>query len=783
MANGQENEAEAFRDQLRRFFAANCSAASVRAVLESGVGVDPGLWRGLADLGCLGLAVPEDCGGMGLGLAELSVLAEEAGRALAPVPLASTVYCAAQALVLAAKDAQHSDWLPRIVAGKAIAAYARCGSARFVGGFISGELLPVPDGMAADLLVIAVREGGLDRLCLVETCARGVKREPLETIDPSRGHARIVLDGAPAALLGEAASASAVEDYAAVLLAFEQTGGAARSLEMACAYARERQAFGRAIGSFQAIKHMLVDMYVALSLAQANCRRACETYALGGPAFVAAASTARISASEAYQLCARQAIQVHGGIGFTWEHECHLHYRRAFTLGLALGGRARWEERLLDARAAVRSSAAEAAPAGVVAELGEDPSLAAFRQRARQWIADNAPHHLADGLRQAAGTGIGGGLAADPVQAAKDWQACKAAGGYACLTWPREYGGAGLGGAEKVIWGQEEGVFAQLSGLFAIGHGMCGPTLMHWGSESQKRALLSPMAAGEQVWCQLFSEPSAGSDLAGLRTRAVPAADGSGDWIVSGQKVWTSGAQHCDWGLLLTRTDPAVPKHKGLTMFFVDMRSPGVEVRPIRQANGADGFNEVFFSEVRIPDSQRLGAPGEGWTVSLTTLMNERQAIGGFVSTGFTELFDYLNDQLANGQPAWRDPAIRARLASWAARDAGLRSISAEAMRALVSGAVPGPENSIGKLVAGGTKQEIAAFALDWQGERGLLVAAGQDAAQGTFQAMALRSPAMRIEGGSDEILRNVIAERVLGLPADIRVDKDIPFNRIGLRD
>jgi acyl-CoA dehydrogenase len=307
---------------------------------------------------------------------------------------------------------------------------------------------------------------------------------------------------------------------------------------------------------------------------------------------------------------------------------------------------------------------------------------------------------------------------------------------------------------------------------------MCGPTVMAWASEEQKRRLLPPLASGEEIWCQLFSEPAGGSDLAGLRTRAVRADDGSGDWIINGQKIWTSGAQHSDWGLLITRTDPDVPKHKGLTMFFLSMRTPGVEIRPIKQANGASGFNEVYFTDVRIPDAQRLGAVGQGWEVSLTTLMNERLSIGSGMSTGFPELFRFCMEAKVDGRPAVDDPAVRSRLAQFAVRQSGLQYTGMRAITALSKGQTPGPENSIGKLVAGATMQELAMFALDLQGQAGV-VWDETSPQNGRFQAMLMRSPATRIEGGSDEILRNIIGERVLGLPGDVRVDKDVAFKDI----
>jgi alkylation response protein AidB-like acyl-CoA dehydrogenase len=408
----------------------------------------------------------------------------------------------------------------------------------------------------------------------------------------------------------------------------------------------------------------------------------------------------------------------------------------------------------------------------------DTPQEAVFRAKVRAWLDANAPKHLEPELSKA-GFGSVGVTSEDPATAAKAWQKKKADAGYACVHWPKDYGGGGFSPIERVIWQQEEGVYGQLSGLFTIGHGMCGPTLMAWANDDQKQARLPPLITGQEIWCQLFSEPAAGSDLAGLRTRAEPAPDGSGDWIVNGQKIWTSGAQRSDWGLLLARTDPTVAKHKGLTMFFLSMRTPGVEVRPIRQANGQSGFNEVYFTDVRIPAAQRLGATGQGWEVSLTTLMNERMSIGSGMSTGFPELFDLCcRIETADG-PAIDDRAVRARLATWAARASGLKYTGMRAISALSRGQIPGPENSIGKLVAGSTMQEIAAFALDLQGQAGILADPELAAAAGRFQTMLLRSPATRIEGGSDEILRNIIAERVLGLPGDIRVDKGVPFNQI----
>ena len=405
----------------------------------------------------------------------------------------------------------------------------------------------------------------------------------------------------------------------------------------------------------------------------------------------------------------------------------------------------------------------------------DTPQEAEFRTVARQWIAANAPKDLEDEL-----TNPRKGRARDGMlDASKAWQKKKADGGWACLHWPKDYGGRGASPIERVIWGQEEGVYGKLSQPFAIGQGMCGPTVMAYAAEELKQKYLPPLASGEKVWCQLFSEPAGGSDVAGLRTRAEKDGD---DWIINGQKIWTSGAHYSDYGLLITRTDPNVPKHKGLTMFFLDMKSEGVVVKPIKQANGMQEFNEVFFTDVRIPDTQRLGGVGDGWNVSLTTLMNERMSIGARLATGFPELFAFFSELMTEDGVAIDDANVRSRLASWAVKNSGLKYTSYRSISALSKGDRPGPENSIGKLVSGAMLQDIASFAMDMQGAAGMLTDPVEAGAAGEFQAMLLSSPSMRIAGGTDEILRNIIAERVLGLPGDIRVDKDVPFNKIATK-
>src|SRR3981189_15007 len=405
----------------------------------------------------------------------------------------------------------------------------------------------------------------------------------------------------------------------------------------------------------------------------------------------------------------------------------------------------------------------------------DTPQEAAFRAEAKAWISATAPKQYEEDLRRSSlgRTQIKG---ANLLEVAKAWQKKKADAGWACLHWPKEYGGHGATPIERVIWQQEEGAFGKLSAVFIIGHGMCGPTMMAFAGEDQKRKYLPPLAAGENIWCQLFSQPPGGSDVAGLRTRAERRGD---DWIVNGQKIWTSGAHYSDYGILLTRTDPNVPKHKGLTMFFLDMKSPGVEIKPIKQANGQSEFNEADFTDVKIPDSQRLGEVNDGWNVSLATLMNERMSIGAGVSTGFPELFEFCSNLMLEDGLAIDDRNVRSKLASWAVKASGFKYTSVRASSALSRGERPGPENSIGKLVAGSMVQDIAAYAMDLEGAAGVFTGDAEEEARGQFQQMLLRAPGTRVEGGTDEIMRNIIAERVLGLPGDIRVDKDVPFKKI----
>jgi alkylation response protein AidB-like acyl-CoA dehydrogenase len=364
----------------------------------------------------------------------------------------------------------------------------------------------------------------------------------------------------------------------------------------------------------------------------------------------------------------------------------------------------------------------------------------------------------------------------DDIARAKEWQAKKFDAGWAVLTWPKEYGGQALGRLENVIFNQEEAKYHVPPNIYGIGHGMLGPTIMAHGTQAQKDRFIKEMARGQVVWCQLFSEPAAGSDLAGLRTSAV--RDGN-DWIINGSKIWSTGAHFSDWGMIVTRHDPNVPKHDGLTYFILDMHAPGVEVRQIKQINGGSGFNEVFFTNVRVPDSQRLGGVGEGWKVAITTLMNERVSIGAGQGAGrVRDLFRLARKVKRGGKPAIQDSAVRQKLADYFVQSKGLQYTGYRTLSALSAGKTPGPEGSIGKAVGAPLSQQMASFASELQGAAGGLLDANA-APDASWMEGYLASPGIRIAGGSDEIMRNIIAERVLGLPAEWRADKGIAFRDV----
>ncbi|WP_293485165.1 acyl-CoA dehydrogenase family protein, partial [Phenylobacterium sp.] len=366
------DDQKALQAQVRRFLDEKCPTSAPRAILEGPEPYDRALYAGLAELGVLGVAIPEAYGGMGLGHLELCLIAEELGRAIAPVPVSSSIYLCAEFLLLAGTEAQKQAWLPKLASGEAVGTFAYVEAsgrvqpeaikAGFQNGKLSGTKIVVPDGDVADVAVVLAKAAGGLQLVLVDLNGPGVTRTPVETIDPTRSYAKLTFDGAPGEPLGAAGDGwgltERVIDRAAILMAYEQVGGADRALEMARDYALDRMAFGRQIGSFQGIKHMLADMYVSATLARSNCYYAAWALSTEAAELPVAAATARVSATTAFQHCAKNNIQVHGGMGFTWAFDCHLYYRRANALALSLGSLSTWESLLIERMSAGNAEAA-----------------------------------------------------------------------------------------------------------------------------------------------------------------------------------------------------------------------------------------------------------------------------------------------------------------------------------------------------------------------------------------------------------------------------------------
>ena len=396
-------------------------------------------------------------------------------------------------------------------------------------------------------------------------------------------------------------------------------------------------------------------------------------------------------------------------------------------------------------------------------DFNDTPQEVAWRDEFRAWLDENAPKVA--GAAPERDMEIGGG---DYLDRAKRWQAMKFDAGLARITWEPEYGGRNGSTMESIIYGQEEGRYPVPNQAFIIGLGMIAPTIRAVGTEPQQHRYLTKLLRGEEIWCQLFSEPGAGSDVASLSTSAVRDGD---EWILNGQKVWTSGAQYSDFGEIICRTNPDAEKHKGITAFIVDTKSPGITIKPIKQINGGSGFNEVFFDNVRVPHENVLGDVNEGWSVAITTLMNERVAIGsaggGGRRAGFGEIIE-----LAQRRGLNRDARVRQQLADLYTKSRIQRFLSMRTLTASSQGKVPGPEGSIGKL--------FGARIMTQTGELAITLAGPEAVAGDTHAALGmLGAPAGHIAGGSDEVMKNILGERVLGLPGEPRPDKGVAWRDV----
>jgi alkylation response protein AidB-like acyl-CoA dehydrogenase len=390
---------------------------------------------------------------------------------------------------------------------------------------------------------------------------------------------------------------------------------------------------------------------------------------------------------------------------------------------------------------------------------------AEFRHEVAAWLADHAR------LRTGLDDWSRNHEHPDYVKRCREWQYSLYEGGWGAITWPAEYGGRGSSSWHQTIFNQEAVKYDVSVGAFAVGIGMCGPTLIAHGNEEQKQQHLGAMLRGEEVWCQLFSEPDAGSDLAGLKTRAQRDGD---QFVVNGQKVWTSGAQHSDWAILIARTNPDLPKHQGITYFLVDMHTPGIEVRPLRQITGFAHFNEVFLTDVAVPVENVVGTVDNGWAVTHTTLSNERTLIGG-AGQGVTT--DQVRD-LARRFGGSRDPLVRQHVAAFYTRSQLLRFMNYRVQTALSHGRQPGPEAATTKLLVSQHMGLTGDLLMELVGANGML-ADGSAIDHGAWETAFLNQWMSRLGGGTDNIQRNSLGERVLGLPREPRTDKDVPFSAL----
>ncbi|MDI3387310.1 acyl-CoA dehydrogenase [Streptomyces sp. B-S-A8] len=682
----------------------------------------PAYWDGLAGQGLLAPHLPEEgYGGGGGDLVDLAVVLEEAARAALPGP-----YLANALTLTALHRAGQRELARELAAGRGIGAAALgAGTLTAVaegdGYVLDGAAPPVLSGGEADLLLLAAESA--TGTVWVAVDAETVSVRGHESADPTRPTAEVTASQVPvpAERVLHGLDTALVRDLAATLHAADACGTASRALETAAGHAKVREQFGRPIGQFQGVKHLCADMLVRVEQARAlawDAARAAETEAPNVRGLVT--SLAAATALDAAHSCAKDCIQILGGIGFTWEHDAHLYLRRALVA-----------RQLLGTGDSHRARAVRFAEAGVRRELRLDlPAEAdAYRHTARQAI---------DGAR---------GL--DPASARR----ALAPTGYAAPHLPPPYG-LGAGPVQQLAV-QEE---LRAAGVKVSDLGIATwvvPSLLAYGTEAQQEAHLAPTLRGDVLWCQLFSEPEAGSDLAALRTRAERLDDGR--WRVNGQKVWTSAAQWADYGILLARTDPDAPKHKGLTYFLVDMkRTDGVDVRPLREITGDSLFNEVYFDDVVLPADAVVGEVNDGWRVARNTLGNERVHMADQVAfdTGLEALI---------ARAADLDGACRTRIGALAAEAHALACIGLRTTMRQVAGAEPGAGASIRKLVQTPHQQKVAELALELLGPAGAVrEGAGERAVHGF-----LMSRCLTIAGGTTQVQLNVVAERLLGLPRD----------------
>ncbi|MBV8180286.1 MAG: acyl-CoA dehydrogenase [Mycobacterium sp.] len=705
----------------RSFLTSQKARSAARSLLDAPEEARPPFWQGIVELGWLGLHIDEQHGGSGYGLPELVVVIDELGRAVAPGPFVPTVIASA----VIAKDAtaeQKSRLLPGLIDGTVVAGIGLDGDVAVNDGVADGDAGLVLGAGLGDLLLIAAG----DDVLVVDRGREGVSVEVPENLDPTRRSGRVRLQNvrvtADDILPGARESALA---RARTLLAAEAVGGAADCVEAAVDYAKVRQQFGRTIATFQAVKHHCANMAVAAESAIAAVwdasRAAAEDSSEDEAQFRLAAASAAALAFPAYARNSELNIQVHGGIGFTWEHDAHLHLRRALVTTALFGGDA-------PARDVFEHTAAGTAREN---SLDLPPEAEELRTRIHADVAEIAALDKQGQCDKLIETG------------------------YVMPHWPKPWGLAADAVEQLVI--EEE---FRAAGIKRPDYGITSwviLTLIQHGTPWQIERFVEKALRKDEVWCQLFSEPDAGSDAASIKTKATRV---DGGWKINGQKVWTSGAHYCARGLATVRTDPEAPKHAGITTVIVDMKAPEVEVRPLRQMTGGSDFNEVFFNDLFVPDEDVVGPPNSGWTVARATLGNERVSIGG--SGSFYEGLAAQLVQLAQDHPD-RLEGGRIRVGSYLAEENALRLLNLRRVARSVEGAGPGPEGNITKLKLAEHMVEGAAIMSALLGPE-VAVLDGPGALSGR---LVMGARGMAIAGGTSEVTRNQIAERILGMPRD----------------